>query len=99
MPEFVSAYQGDEGNTVVTVTKEFAESAGLTVLKQDPLDVNGRPLGPREGNRSGSAPPAKKTAASRRPTKKTSAAKKTAASTTTTEGGGAASTPEEGSAS
>lgn len=52
MPEFVSAYQGDEGNTVVSVTKEYAEAAGLKTLKQPATDRRGRPLAPREGNRT-----------------------------------------------
>lgn len=61
MPEFVSAYTDDETNTVVTVSKAFAEGAGLTTLKSDPpLDSTGRPRGPREGNRK-SATAAKST--------------------------------------
>lgn len=52
MPEFVSAYTGDDGNTVVSVTREFAESTGLKTLKDPAVDRLGRPLGPREGNRT-----------------------------------------------
>lgn len=53
MPEFVSAYQDDASNTVVTVNKALAESLGLKTLKSDPpLDRSGRPRGPREGNRT-----------------------------------------------
>ena len=61
MPNLVSAYSGDDGNTVVTVSEGFAKARNLTTLKSDPAtDVNGRPRGPREGNRTS----AKTTAAS-----------------------------------
>lgn len=62
MPEFVSVYQGDEGNTIVTVSRAFAEARGLKVLKSDePLDSRGRPRGPREGNRTSATTAAKST--------------------------------------
>lgn len=48
MPEFVSVLQDPESTTVVTVTKEHAESAGLDVLDQPALDDRGRPLGARQ---------------------------------------------------
>lgn len=63
MPEFVSAYQGDDSNVVVTVSRDFAEGAGLTTLKSDPPLDGGRPRGPREGNRK-SAPAATTTGGS-----------------------------------
>lgn len=51
--EYVSAYSGDDSNTIVTVSAAHAKASGLTVLKSDPpLDRNGRPRGPREGNRT-----------------------------------------------
>lgn len=53
MPNFISAYQGDDSNVVVTVTEDYAKAAGLTTLKSEPAtDANGRPLAPREGNRT-----------------------------------------------
>lgn len=52
MPEFVSAYSDDTGNTVVSVSTEFAESAGLHTLKESAVDRRGRPLPPREGHRT-----------------------------------------------
>lgn len=51
MTEFVRAYTGDGGNTLVTVSKAFAENAGLHTVKDDPTDVHGRPLPPAEGYR------------------------------------------------
>lgn len=62
MPEYVSAYTDDESNTLVTVTKEYAEARGLKTLKSDaPLDRLGRQRGPREGNRTSANPAAKST--------------------------------------
>lgn len=62
MPEYVSAYTDDESNTVVTVTKGYAEARGLKTLKSDdPLDRRGRPRGPREGNRTSATTAAKST--------------------------------------
>ena len=52
MPEFVSAYADDDGNTVVSVPAGFAKAAGLHTLKEPATDANGRPLGPREGHRT-----------------------------------------------
>lgn len=54
MTEFVSVYQDPKSKTVVTVTKEFAESLGLDVLDQPAVADNGRPLGPREAAESSS---------------------------------------------
>lgn len=51
MPEYVRAYQGDDGNTLVTVPAAFAENAGLHTVQDDPTDVHGRPLAPSEGYR------------------------------------------------
>lgn len=76
MPKYVSAYSDDSSNTVVTVSEGFAKARNLTTLKSDPpTDANGRPRGPREGNRN----------------TKTTATKSAAASTTSTTGGKAAS--------
>lgn len=47
MPEFVSVLQDPKSETVVTVSKGHAESAGLDVLDQPAVDRSGRPLGPR----------------------------------------------------
>ena len=47
MPEFVSVLQDPKSETVVTVSKGHAESAGLDVLDQPAVDRRGRPLGPR----------------------------------------------------
>ena len=50
---YVSAYSGDDSNTLVTVSEAHAKASGLTVLKSDPpLDKAGRPRGPRPGNRT-----------------------------------------------
>ena len=62
MAEFISAYTDDETNTVVTVSKDFADGAGLQTLKNDePLDSRGRPRAPREGNRTSVKATAKNT--------------------------------------
>ena len=47
MPEYVSVLQDPKSETVVTVSKGHAESAGLDVLDQPAVDRRGRPLGPR----------------------------------------------------
>lgn len=47
MPDFVSVLQGDNSETVVTVTRERAEALDLEVLDQPATSRNGRPLGPR----------------------------------------------------
>lgn len=60
MSEFVRAYSSDDGNTLVTVSKEFAENAGLHTVKDDPTDLHGRPLPPSEGYRKTSATTAAK---------------------------------------
>ena len=51
MTEFVRAYTDDSGNTLVTVSKAFAENAGLHTVKDTPTDVHGRPLPAAEGYR------------------------------------------------
>lgn len=61
MPEFVSAYADDESNAVVTVSKAFAEGAGLKTLKESATDRHGRPLPHREGNRTSATTAAKNT--------------------------------------
>lgn len=48
---FVRAYSDDEGNTLVTVSEEFAASANLHTVKDAPTDAAGRPLPPSEGYR------------------------------------------------
>lgn len=52
MSDFVRAYSSDDGNTLVTVSAEFAESAGLHTVKDEPTDPHGRPLPPGEGYRT-----------------------------------------------
>lgn len=49
---FVRAYTSDDGNTLVTVSEAFAEGAGLHTVKDDALDVHGRPLPASEGYRN-----------------------------------------------
>lgn len=49
---FVSAYLDDDSNVVVSVSADFAKSAGLKTLKEPALGRNGLPLRPREGNRT-----------------------------------------------
>lgn len=90
MSEFVSAYQGEKGDTVVTVSVAFAKANGLTVVKDDePLDRRGRPRGPRRVSRASAAGKA----ATKKTTAKKTAAKKTAArkAAAPTPGGSAAS--------
>lgn len=48
MSEFVSVLQGEGSSTVVTVSKEYAEGAGLEILDQPAVDRRGVPLGARE---------------------------------------------------
>lgn len=55
MTDYVRAYSGDEGNTLVTVSTDLAKSAGLHTVKDAPLDERGRPLPPSEGYRKTSA--------------------------------------------
>lgn len=60
MTTFVRAYSDESGNTLVTVSEEFAESAGLHTVKDAPTDAAGRPLPPSEGYRKSSAKKAAK---------------------------------------
>jgi hypothetical protein len=55
MAEFVRAYTGDEGNTLVSVSAELAESLGLHTVKDAAVDERGNPLPPSEGYRKTSA--------------------------------------------
>lgn len=55
MTDFVRAYTGDEGNTLVSVSTDLAESAGLHTVKDAAVDVRGNPLPPSEGYRKTSA--------------------------------------------
>jgi hypothetical protein len=52
MAEFVRAYTGDEGNTLVSVSVDLAESAGLHTVKDAAVDVRGNPLPPGPGYRT-----------------------------------------------
>lgn len=61
MTTFVSAYQGEESNTVVSVPEAFAEGAGLKTLKEPATDRRGNPLPPREGHRTSVKPTANTT--------------------------------------
>lgn len=52
MPDFVRAYTGDEGNTLVSVSTDLAEGAGLHTVKDAAVDDRGNPLPPSEGYRT-----------------------------------------------
>ena len=58
---FVRAYSSDDGNTLVTVSAEFAENNGLHTVKDEPTDSHGRPLPPSQGYRTSAKSAAKST--------------------------------------
>lgn len=64
MTEFVRAYTGDESNTLVSVSVDLAESAGLHTVKDAAVDERGNPLPPSEGYRTSAKKAASKSSGS-----------------------------------